>query len=52
VAAKAREAFDFYTSMSCLESNGQMHTFLVAYREHPERLEVDTRLSPSAAGTA
>ena len=52
VAVKAREAFDFCTSMSCLESNGQMHTFLVAYREHPERLEVDTRLSPSAAGTA
>ena len=52
VAVKAREAFDFCTSMSCLESNGQMHTFLVAYREHPERLEVDTRLSPSAAVTA
>jgi len=52
VAVKAREAFDFCTSMSCLESNGQMHTFLVAYREHPERLEVDTRVSPSAAGTA
>lgn len=52
VAVKAREAFDFCTSMSCLESNGQMHTFLVTYREHPERLEVDTRLSPSAAGTA
>ena len=52
VAVKAREAFDFCTSMSCLESNGQMHTFLVAYREHPERLEVDTRLSPSTAGTA
>ena len=51
VAVKAREAFDFCTSMSCLESNGQMHTFLVAYREHPERLEVDTRLSPSTAGT-
>ena len=52
VAVKAREAFDFCTSMSCLESNGQMHTFLVAYREHPERLEVDTRLSPSAGGAA
>ena len=52
VAVKAREAFDFCTSMSCLESNGQMHTFLVAYREHPERLEVDTRLSTSSAGTA
>ena len=52
VAVKAREAFDFCTSMSCLESNGQMHTFLVAYREHPERLEVDTRLSPSAPTNA
>ena len=52
VAVKAREAFDFFTSMSCLESNGQMHTFLVAYREHPELLEVDTRVSPSTAGTA
>ena len=47
VAVKAREAFDFCTSMSCLE-----HTFLVAYLEHPERLEVDTRLSASTAGTA
>ncbi len=52
VAVKAREAFDFCTSMSCLESNGQMHTFLVAYREHPERLEVDTRLSPSTGRAA
>ena len=52
VAVKAREAFDFCTSMSCLESNGSMHTFLVAYREHPQRLEVDTRLSPSAPAAA
>ena len=51
VAVRARAPFDFCTSLSCLESNGQMHTFLVAYREHPERLEVDTRVSPSAAGT-
>lgn len=43
VAVKAREAFTAVTSMSCLESNGAMHTFLVAYREHPERLDVDTR---------
>ena len=52
VAVKAREAFDFCTSMFCLESNGSMHTFLVAYREHPRRLEVDTRLSPSAPAAA
>lgn len=43
VAVKAREPFDYCTSMSCLESTGAMHTFLVAYREHPSRLEVDTR---------
>ena len=47
VAVKAREAFSTVTSMSCLESTGQMHTFLVAYREHPSRLEVDTRVSPA-----
>ena len=52
VAVKAREPFDICTSMSCLESTGQMHTFLVAYREHPKRLEVDTRLSPSAPAAA
>lgn len=43
VAVKARAAFAGVTSLSCLESTGAMHTFLVAYREHPSRLEVDTR---------
>ena len=43
VAVKAREAFSYCTSMSCLETNGTMHTFWVAYREEPGRLEVDTR---------
>ena len=43
VAVKAREPFDICTSMSCLESTGAMHTFLVAYREHPSRLNIDTR---------
>ena len=37
LAVKAREEFDFCTSLSCLESNGEMHTFVVAYREHPSR---------------
>lgn len=40
VALRAREPFDFCTSLSCLESIGAMHTFLVAYREHPSRLDV------------
>ena len=43
VAVKAREPFGHTTSISCLEANGQMHTFLVAYREHPSRLDIDTR---------
>ena len=47
VAVKAREPFDICTSMSCLESTGAMHTFIVAYREHPSRLEIDTRSAQS-----
>lgn len=43
VAVKAREPFQSTTSISCLEANGAMHTFLVAYREHPQRLDIDTR---------
>ena len=44
VAVKAREPFQTVTTMSCLESSGAMHTFLVAYREHPSRLDIDTRI--------
>lgn len=49
VALKAREPFSDVTSLSCLENNGRMHTFLVAYREHPERLDVDTRQAAEPA---
>ena len=52
VAVRAREPFDFCTSLSCLEANGTMHTFLVAYREHPSRLEVDTRFLAATPGPA
>ena len=52
VAVKAREPFDICTSMSCLESTGAMHTFLVAYREHPARLDVDTRTPSRTTGFA
>lgn len=44
VAVKAREPFDGCTSMSCLESTGAMHTFVVAYRERPAQLDIDTRI--------
>ncbi len=52
VAVKAREPFSGCTSLSCLESTGAMHTFLVAYREHPPRLEVDTRGAQMGTGSA
>ena len=52
VAVKAREPFDICTSMSCLESTGAMHTFLVAYREHPSRLDVDTRVPVRTTGSS
>ena len=52
VAVKAREPFSGCTSLSCLESTGAMHTFLVAYREHPPRLEVDTRGAHMGTGCA
>ena len=50
VAVKAREAFDGVTSLSCLEVSGEMHTFLVAYSERVERLEVDMRKSAVTPG--
>ena len=51
VAVKAREPFDICTSMSCLESTGAMHTFLVAYRESPARLDIDTRFPVRTGGS-
>ncbi len=52
VAVKAREPFNSVTSISCLESNGSMHTFFVAYREHPMRLDIDTRVSTATVRVA
>lgn len=43
VAVKAKEAFEFTTTMSCLEADGRLHTFIVAYDESPEVLIVDIR---------
>lgn len=50
VAVKAKEAFDFTTTMSCLEADGRLHTFIVAYDERPEVLIVDMRRSPVRPG--
>lgn len=49
VAVKARAAFEGCTSLTCLEATGKMHAFLVAYREHPERLEVDMTVAAKAS---
>lgn len=50
VAVKAKEAFEFTTTMSCLEADGGLHTFIVAYDERPEVLIVDMRRSPVKPG--
>lgn len=44
IALKARESFTEPCSISALESNGRMWTFIVVYRDSPERLIVDTRV--------
>ena len=43
VAVKAKEVFDFTTTMSCLEADGRLHTYVVAYDESPDVLIVDMR---------
>ena len=50
VAVKAKEAFEFTTTMSCLEADGRLHTFIVVYDESPEVLIVDMRRSPVRPG--
>ena len=50
VAVKAKDAFDFTTTMSCLEADGRLHTFIVAYEESPEVLIVDMRKFPVRSG--
>lgn len=43
LALKARDVFSESTSVSALESNGTMHTFIVVYDEHPSELVIDLR---------
>lgn len=43
LALKAKCSFEEYTSISALESNGTMHTYIVGYKESPDCLIVDTR---------
>ena len=43
LAVKARIPFVTTTSVSALESNGNMHTFVIIYDEHPSDLVIDMR---------
>ena len=50
MALKARSPFATPLSVSALESNGAMHTYIVLFEEHPSRLVYDMRpgLAPEA----
>lgn len=48
LAVKAREPFREPTSVSALESNGRMHTWIVVYDPSPAELIVDTRTEGSS----
>ena len=43
LAVKARCVFEDMTSISALESNGRMHTFIVAFDQYPSTLVIDLR---------
>ena len=45
LAIKAKCPFDEYTSVSALEANGTMHTYIVMYEESPRELIIDERNS-------
>ena len=49
MALKARTPFSTPLSVSALESNGTIHTYIVTYDEHPENLVYDMRPEESAA---
>lgn len=45
LAIKARMPFEEFTSVSALESNGKMHTYIVRFDKSPTELVIDTRQS-------
>lgn len=49
LAVKARCPFREPTSVSALESNGRMHTWIVLYDPSPKELIIDTRVADRAA---
>ena len=50
LAIKARMAFDTLTSVSALESNGRIHTYIVGYALSPNSLIGDMRANKSIDG--
>lgn len=52
MAVKARQPFTTTASISALESNGNIHTFIIAYDEHPRELIIDTRSRGASSGNA
>lgn len=49
-ALTANAPFTQPANITILESNGNLHTFIVAYRKHPQRLIIDTRSAGADAG--
>ena len=49
MALKARGPFEIPMSVSALESNGRMHTFIVTYEQNPSSLVYDQRDMPKVA---
>lgn len=52
LAVKARSPFAELTSLSALESNGNMHTWIVKYTPSPSELIIDTRAGKQIPGSA
>lgn len=52
LAVKARTPFQELTSLSALESNGSMHTWIVKYSPSPSDLIIDTRTGRRPVGNS
>lgn len=52
MALKARSPFSVPLSVSALESNGTMHTFIVVFEENPSDLVCDMRRASAPQGSA
>lgn len=49
LALKAKDVFDYTTTISALEANGTMHTFKVRFNPYPDNLIIDTRAKMESA---